>query len=107
MKKIGGFLLFAFLYFCALGMSPGYAASCYPTGAAMAAVKTYGLKPLILRGSYARQFVPASLKLNTVDFAAMLFDNDGNGFVFFGNVDQTCGPYKLTKKQVNMFLRPA
>lgn len=107
MKKLGGSLLVAFLSFCSLGTSSAFAVSCYPTGAAMEAVKTYGLKPLILKGQYAQQFKPASLGIRTVDFAALLFDKDNNAFFFFGNVSTTCGPYQLNHKQVERFLRPA
>lgn len=107
MKKLGRFLIVAFLSGCAFAASPANATSCYPTRAAMAVVKSNHLNPLVLRGRYARQFVPPGAIIRTVDFAALLFDEQGQAHVFFGNVAQVCGPYLLTKEQVEMFLRPA
>lgn len=71
----------------------------------MAYVEKNGIKPLILAGNTARQFVPPGA-MRTVDFAAVIFTGD-EAAVFFGNVARVCGPYRLSKKQVMAFLRPA
>lgn len=72
----------------------------------MAYAEKSGIKPLILAGNTARSFAPPSAGLKTIDFAAIVFVDDG-ALVFFGNVARVCGPYRLSKKQVMAYLRPA
>lgn len=108
MKKLGRFLIVAFLSSCAFAASPAYAVDCYATGEAMAYVRANGLKPLVLTGERAKTFLPVNgARIRTVQFAALVFNDEGEGAVFFGNVSQVCGPYRLTKEQVLAFLRPA
>jgi hypothetical protein len=106
MKRLGQALVIGFLSVCSLGTSSAFAASCYPKQLAMDAIEHYNLKPVVLYGSFARQFLPAGYAAGTVDFAALLTSGD-NSYLFFGNAEKVCGPFKVSPKIVNKFLRPA
>ena len=108
MRKLGAFLIVGFLFSCVFAASSASAAECYSTREAMAYVSYLGVKPMVLRGDRAREFVPVSgAGLKTVQFAALIFKDDGAAAVFFGNLSQVCGPFRLSKEQVIKFLRPA
>lgn len=72
----------------------------------MAAIEQYNLKPVVLYGAFARQFLPIGYAAGRVDFAALL-THDGKSYLFFGNAERVCGPFKVSPKIVNKFLRPA
>jgi hypothetical protein len=106
MKRLGWVLIVGFLSVLSLGMSPASAVSCYPTQAAKAAIEHYNLKPVMLYGSFARQFLPVGYAAGAVDFAALVTLDD-KSYLFFGNAEHVCGPFKVNPKIINKFLRPA